>query len=190
MATIALIRHGETDWNAETRLQGQTDVPLNKHGRKQAKEVAKYLKKYRWDHIYSSPLSRARTTAEIISNFVGVRPVLVREGLRERAYGEAEGMTEAQRLELYPDRNYPGMEPWGDLNARVIGTLKELCFRHPHDNVIVVAHGGAINAAIHTITYGVFGTGKTVLHLGGVTFINHKGSEMRLEMLNEKVTSD
>ena len=75
ITTICLVRHGQTDWNALGKLQGQTDIPLNELGKIQARQCGEFLSEEDWDVIISSPLKRARETAEIISNYIEV-PVL------------------------------------------------------------------------------------------------------------------
>src|SRR5699024_6004320 len=91
MTTIRLIRHGETNWNKEGRIQGKTDIPLNETGRIQAEECAASLKHSEWDIIISSPLKRAKQTAEIINKNLHL-PIMEMSAFAERNYGDAEGM--------------------------------------------------------------------------------------------------
>src|SRR5690242_8696605 len=98
MATLLLVRHGETDWNAEGRLQGQTDRPLNEYGRRQARELAERLAGDGVVAIYASDLSRAKETAEIVGGRLGL-PVVVDPDLRERNWGTWEGLTPRERDE-------------------------------------------------------------------------------------------
>mgnify|MGYP000626705443 CR=1 FL=1 len=95
---LYLVRHGETDWNLERRIQGSTDIPLNNTGREQARVTGRLLSSRHWDAIYSSPLSRARETAEIIASEVGLPGPTPVDALVERAYGEAEGLAERRPL--------------------------------------------------------------------------------------------
>src|SRR3569623_193897 len=99
MTELLLVRHGETDWNAEGRLQGHTDRPLNDHGRRQAKEVAERLAGEGADAIYASDLLRAKETAEIVGERRGV-PVVVDADLREKNWGNWEGLTGDERVEV------------------------------------------------------------------------------------------
>src|SRR6185437_6606991 len=92
MTTLLLVRHGETDWNAERRYQGHADVPLNDRGVEQARELAEQLAGERIDAIYSSDLSRAHATAEIVGERLGV-PVVTDPDLREIDVGAVEGLT-------------------------------------------------------------------------------------------------
>ena len=96
MATLLLIRHGETDWNASGRLQGHTDRPLNDYGRRQARELADRLSDDAIAAIYASDLSRAKETAEIVGARLGL-PVVVDADLRERNWGSWEGLTPSER---------------------------------------------------------------------------------------------
>ena len=99
MCTLLLVRHGETDWNAEGRLQGHTDRPLNDYGRTQARRLAEQLHGDGIAAIYASDLVRARETAEILSERLGL-PVLLDADLRERNWGSWEGLTPDERLSV------------------------------------------------------------------------------------------
>jgi len=138
MATLLLIRHGETDWNAEHRWQGHADVPLNARGREQAKALAEELAPEGVDAIYASDLSRARDTAEIVGARLGV-PVVVDPDLREIDVGSREGLTG----EEVGDRPWDGEahENHGDRILRAVRTIAE---RHPGGRVAVVSHGGSL----------------------------------------------
>ena len=85
-----IVRHGQTNWNKKGKIQGKTDIELNEEGIEQAKEVRKILEKYPIDVIVSSPLKRARKTAEIINETKKV-PIIFDKGIEERGYGEFEG---------------------------------------------------------------------------------------------------
>ena len=89
---LYLVRHGETDWNRQRRIQGLTDIPLNDAGREQARETGSVLGRRPFDGIFSSPLGRALETARIIAGEVGLPEPGVIDALAERNYGEAEGM--------------------------------------------------------------------------------------------------
>ena len=96
-----IVRHGQTNWNKKGKIQGKTDIELNEEGIEQAKEVRKILEKYPIDVIVSSPLKRARKTAEIINETKKV-PIIFDKGIEERGFGEFEGKTAAE-LENDPD---------------------------------------------------------------------------------------
>lgn len=138
MTTLLLVRHGETDWNAEGRLQGHTDTPLNDYGRRQAKALADELAGGRIDAVYSSDLARARETAEILGGRLGL-PVAVDPELREKNWGSWEGLTPAQRETV----EYVG-ESTEQHRERTMRALRAIAVRHPGERVLVVTHGGSI----------------------------------------------
>lgn len=89
--TLALVRHGQTDWNAQRRLQGSTDIPLNDVGRGQARDAVAVLQDYQWDAVVSSPLSRAAETANLIAAGLGLSVDRRVPELAERSFDSAEG---------------------------------------------------------------------------------------------------
>jgi len=89
---ICIIRHGETDWNKIKRLQGRENIPLNEEGINQIKGTIEYFKKYKWDVIITSPLLRARKSAEIIAEGIELTDIIEEENFIERDYGEASGL--------------------------------------------------------------------------------------------------
>lgn len=164
MLTLVWVRHGETDWNKAGRLQGREDIPLNERGRSQAKILGQYLaKRAPWDGIMTSPLSRARETAEIISWETRILvPMVVMDDLIERGYGQASGLTHAEREARF-EGSYPDMESFEALSARVGRAMEELRRGWADARLIVVAHGGTINVVLSLISEGKVGTGKTGL---------------------------
>ena len=145
MATLLLIRHGETDWNAEHRWQGHADVPLNARGREQAKALAEELAPEGVDAIYASDLSRARDTAEIVGARLGV-PVVVDPDLREIDVGGREGLTREEVAQRFPDGGWDG-ETREQHAERVLRALHRIADRHPDGRVVVVGHGGTLRRA-------------------------------------------
>ena len=99
LTTLALVRHGQTDWNAQRRLQGSTDIPLNDVGRGQARDAVAVLSGYEWDAIVSSPLSRAAETANLIAAGLGLGVDRRVPDLAERSFGPAEGMQAGPELD-------------------------------------------------------------------------------------------
>ena len=149
MTFFAFIRHGETDWNRDERLQGSTDIPLNDTGRAQAAAAVANLADDRWDAIVSSPLSRARETAEIIADGLGSSLGPSYDDLRERDYGAAEGCTAADIAERWPDRDYPRLESEASVVARGRAALTSIASEYGHDaRVIVVCHGTLIRLTL------------------------------------------
>jgi len=149
---LYLIRHGETDWNQQHRIQGLTDIPLNETGRAQARATGRLLARRRFDAVYSSPLSRAVETASIIAGEVGLPEPGIVDALVERNYGDAEGLSFAEIEQRYPDRSsVPGEETRDAVAERVIPALQDLAAAHPGESLLVVSHGGAIRSVLMTV---------------------------------------
>lgn len=160
---IIAVRHGETAWNVDSRIQGQRDVGLNDTGRWQARRVGEALAAEEITAVYSSDLGRAHQTAQSIAAVTGV-PVVADEGLRERSFGIFEGKTFDEIHETWPDHAHnwrkripewqppEGGESLLELRARVTRTLTELAARHPGQQIVVVAHGGVLDALYRVAT--------------------------------------
>ena len=103
MTLLYLVRHGETDWNRDRRIQGSTDIPLNETGRLQARRTGTLLARRSWDAIITSPLSRAAETAAIIADELGLPAPQIVDAIVERAYGEAEGLDDIELARRFPD---------------------------------------------------------------------------------------
>lgn len=146
MATIALIRHGSTHWNKEGRAQGSADISLDQDGIRQAELLAARLSMEDWAYIYSSPLARAKETALIIGEAIGV-DVHLDDRLRERFGGLIEGTTEAERVAKWGAawiESDLGLEPIEQVQQRGKAFLEEIMLKHPDEKVLVVAHGAFI----------------------------------------------
>lgn len=143
-ALLTLIRHGQTDWNFQGRLQGRTDIPLNDTGREQARDVGRQLAAsgQSWDALVSSPLARTRETAQIIGRAVGLELSATYDDLVERSYGDAEGY---RCNHMSTDERHAFMEQHGEAAADVIerglAVLRRIVADHPGQNVMVVSHG-------------------------------------------------
>jgi probable phosphoglycerate mutase len=158
MKTLYLVRHGETDHNAAGRAMGQMDVPLNKRGLEQARQTADFLRRYPIEHIVSSDLGRAMSTAQPLAETLGlvVQPEV---RLRELSFGILEGKTVAECEAIDPvsvarwrsgdfDATLPGGESRRSLMARTRAVLDEI-ISGPHAHVALFSHGGTLNA-LHT----------------------------------------
>jgi broad specificity phosphatase PhoE len=139
VTTLLLVRHGETDWNAERRWQGHADVPLNDRGRKQAQRLAKELAAEKLDAIYASDLARARETAEIVGATLGVE-VIPDPDLREIDVGSRQGRTWS---EIDDQPEWDG-EPHEAHAERILRAVHEIAERHPSQRILVVTHGGSM----------------------------------------------
>ena len=145
---ICILRHGETDWNSLGKFQGREDIPLNQTGIEQAQDAAKYLAKYEWKVIITSPLSRAKITAEIISRETGNAEVLEESGFTERDYGKLSGTSSSERNKYFPDESIAGLESFEDLQNRIVNTLFRYIKTYDGNNIIIVSHGAAINSLL------------------------------------------
>ena len=153
---IALIRHGQTDWNLEERLQGTTDVPLNDTGRQQARTVARQLHAgaTTWDVLVASPLGRAVETAQIIGGVLDLELSATCPGLVERGFGAWEG-TSLAGLEAHArDTILAGGEPPEEVARRGTAALRRIRDAHPGRNVLVVAHGSLIRLTVSVLNGG------------------------------------
>lgn len=149
---LYLVRHGETEWNRMHRIQGSSDIPLNDTGRGQARATGRLLARRQWDAVYASPLSRAFETAQLIAAELGLPEPVADEGLVERNYGEAEGLTGWEVETRYPGSTpVPGREPRSTVAARVLPALLALAERHPEQAIIAVTHGGVIRSVLQAV---------------------------------------
>jgi len=153
---VLAIRHGETAWNVDTRIQGQLDIPLNETGRWQAERLGAALADEGVAALYSSDLLRAYQTAQAISRATGL-PIVTDTALRERGFGAFEGHTYQEIAERWPE----GSERWrrrdtefrpGDTGeslrmfyARCVEVASRLASRHPGQAIAIVAHGGVMD---------------------------------------------
>ena len=152
---VLAIRHGETAWNVDARIQGQLDIPLNPTGRWQARRLALALADEGVDAVYSSDLQRAWQTAQSLARGSG-RPVVADTGLRERGFGVFEGLTFAEIARRWPEQSErwrrrdpefgaEGGEVLRHFHARCVATATRLASAHPGQTIALVAHGGVMD---------------------------------------------
>ncbi len=152
---LCLVRHGETEWNAARRIQGQIDIELNATGLRQAAGAGRWLASAGIVALYSSDLKRAWATAQAIGLALGLEPQAAPE-MRERRYGAFEGLTYDEARAKHPDGyaafegrnadyNFEHGESLKEMFARVTGKLKAIAAAHPGGNVVVVLHGGVLD---------------------------------------------
>lgn len=149
------LRHGQTDWNAELRIQGQLDVPLNDAGHRQAERLAQALRDEALAAIYSSDLQRALATAQALAAATGA-PLLTDARLRERGFGDFEGQSYADIERRWPQdaerwrRREAGFRPGGGealqpFYTRCVDAVLALAAQHPGQAIAIVAHGGVLD---------------------------------------------
>ncbi len=159
---IIAIRHGETAWNVDTRIQGHLNIALNETGRWQAARAAQALAGEPLAAIYSSDLERAHETARSIADVAGLE-VVKSEGLRERGFGIFQGKTFAEVEAQWPDqalrwrRRDPEFAPEGgesllQFRERVTQTAHELATRHAGEQIVMVGHGGVMDVLYRAAT--------------------------------------
>jgi|SRR3989344_4362067 len=191
--TIYLVRHGQSEWNVTSLMQGKTSgVPLTKTGIKQARAIEAKLKKIKFTAIFSSDLLRARQTAQIIA-YQRKLAVTTARAIRERSFGAYEGKTLKQyqqdlketldKFEALSDKDKPGfefphgIEGIGEMMVRVITWLREVAVAYPGKNVLVISHGGVLRLLLIHLGYGTYNqlppfcidnTGYLVLKSDGV----------------------
>ena len=159
---IIAVRHGETAWNVATRIQGQLDIGLNARGRWQAAQVAQALRGEPLQAAYASDLARAWDTAQTIAQASAVG-LTAHVGLRERGFGEFEGLTHADIEARWPEHALrwrqrdpqwapPSGESLAELRDRIRHTLDELASAHVGQQIVLVAHGGVLDVLYRLAT--------------------------------------
>lgn len=159
---IVAVRHGETAWNVDTRIQGHLDIPLNDTGLWQAERLGQALAGEAVAAIYTSDLKRAHATAQAVARTTGA-PLTPEPGLRERSFGHFQGRTFAEiqaelpeeaRLWRTRDPHYTpeGGESLVTLRDRIERTVAALATQHPGEQIVVVAHGGVLDVLYRLAT--------------------------------------
>lgn len=168
---LYLVRHGETDWNIAGRFQGREDNPMNERGMAQAVHCSERLREafalgeVQIGAVFASPLQRAYSTGVVIATRCGLPKPIATPEIIERDYGPLSGLTPAQRREKYPCQSteeIDGVERMGDAGQRLAGAVERLCVANPASNLLLVLHGGILNAFINLATGGKIGTGITL----------------------------
>lgn len=177
---VAFIRHGQTDWNREGLLQGSSDIPLNDTGRAQAEDALMTLRSRPWDAVVSSPLRRARETAQIIADGLGIPLGEAYPELVERDYGPLEGTSSAVAIERWPTREYPGAESLDAVATRGTEALGRIAADHPDGAVLVVCHGTIIRYTLARLA------GRPVpgIDNGSVSMVRADGARWEVATVN------
>jgi uncharacterized phosphatase len=181
---ICLIRHGETDWNLAGKFQGREDIPLNQTGIGQIKKITGYLKKSAWDEIISSPLSRAKMSAEIIRGEIGLETIHEENDFTERDLGKKSGMTVEDVTKNFPGGNLEeveGLEPLDVLRSRTCNALVKWIKVFEGKNILIVSHGAAIHAMLSTLSEDKIEIGKNA----SVSLLEKCGDTIRIVFCNK-----
>lgn len=187
MTKVILVRHGETVWNLEGRVQGHGNSGLSELGKQQAAALARRLKQTKIDAVYSSDLQRALDTIEPYVSESGHK-VVTTPALREKCFGEWEGLTRIELEERYADiwHRYhvlkeihtavPGGESWDEVHARTVGFVRTLVAEHGSDRtVVLVGHGGALRPIVlHALRAPLTSLTHLSIDNAGISILNFK----------------
>ena len=203
MTKVYLIRHGKTQWNLESRYQGANgDSPLLKDSYREIELLASSLQRIPFEHAYTSPLKRARVTAQALLNHLNPEiPLTIESRLKEFNLGKMEGMHFEDVAAKWPEvlknfRHHPDKydeslvegESFLEVIARFRAAIEEYCRQYPNGNILVISHGAALNAAINALI------GTPLAHLkdrGGLSntsttiLITNDGRHFELEKWND-----
>jgi probable phosphoglycerate mutase len=191
-ARLCVIRHGETAWNAEGRVQGQTDVPLSPVGEAQAAALAAALAGERFAALYASDLARVRQTAAPAARALGLAPRL-EAALRERHYGKFETLTYLEARERFPEdyARFKAKEPGYDFgtgeslarfSARALAAVAAIAARHAGEAVLVFTHGGVLEMVRrHALGMGLAAARDFEIPNAAINWIAVEGEAWRIE---------
>ncbi|MGO2683023.1 histidine phosphatase family protein [Microbacterium sp.] len=176
MPLITLVRHGQTDWNLDRRIQGSTDIPLNETGRADALAAGELLSGGSHHAIYASPLVRAHETARIIADRLGLAAPATAPDMREREFGEGEGMLVEDYLQQFENWHAAptGAESLDVVRDRALSALDQIARESRRrsapaaESVIVVTHGGVIRSLLHHASSGSLPREGDVLRNGSL----------------------
>jgi broad specificity phosphatase PhoE len=200
---LALVRHGETIWHAENRYAGSTDIPLNPRGFEQAERLAKWAAAADLAAIWVSPMRRARETAAPSERVTGI-PARVDERLREIDFGKAEGLTNSEIMQSFPDafaafqsdpvsHHLPGGEDPRDVVRRAMECFNEIRMAFPRGRVLVVTHNTVIRLALCQwlgVPLSKYRSAFPVMANGALSEIRMRDGEVSLLKLNSPLESD
>lgn len=181
---IFLIRHGETDWNKQGRFQGREDIELNENGIRQAQNCGRALAGENFAAVITSPLSRARRTAEMIAGHLGVNNIIIEEGIIERDFSKLAGLLPKEREEFYASGKKDDKEPFDQLSKRMFQYIKKYAEEYIEQNLIMVSHGASINSVLSVLSHGKTGTEKIRLKNACINILHYQEGHMSIEVIN------
>lgn len=187
LTTICLIRHGETDWNVEKKIQGRSNIPLNEKGIHQVREVHENIWNTKWDVIYSSPLDRAVQTAQIIHKTSDI-PLEIDDAFIEKSFGDVEGKPYDEVFSAYPDGIFPQAETDAEVVERVRDAFFEIERKHKGEHVLVVTHGAVIHALLAHLEAIPTGLEHIVLHHLCMNTFVYTNEQWKVESFNRLPT--
>lgn len=184
MTLVALVRHGETDFNKNKIIQGRFDIPLNDLGKEQAKKTSKNFADINFDIIISSPLKRALETAHIIASQINYTDdIIIEEAFIERNFGEADG----KNVDLYVDDifkdNVKGLEKEEEIKQRIFSGIDRVCKTYENKNIMVVCHSHSIKAMLASVNPNEYNF-KTFLTNCSITFLEKKENDFEIKKVN------
>lgn len=190
---VILIRHGQTEWNKQRRMQGHSDSPLTEKGVRQAELLGNRLAQMKFDALYCSDSGRAHHTARCVAEATG-QPVIVEPGLRERSFGVFEGLTREEMMARYPDeyarfksRDPHYAMPQGEsgtaFRARAIACMDGIVTRHRGQQLVVVTHGLVLDV-FYRLAMGIPAHEPRVHELvnAGINRLRHDGDTWHIEV--------
>ena len=175
-STLGLLRHGQTDWNIDLRLQGTTDIAMNQIGIEQIQTASKHLTQG-WDVVLSSPLGRARQSAEIVAAQIGISEIAIEPLLLERAFGIGEGLTYAEWGEKFSKLDdIPGAESKASVEQRARKLLTHIESNYAGARVLAVSHGALIRFVLSEVSAGTIPPAGERLQNASLHLLHHRGS--------------
>lgn len=182
---FVIVRHGQTDWNVQRRIQGSTDIPLNETGVQQAEATREALRDDDFDAVASSHLQRAAYTAATINQYHG-KYHLIDERLAERVFGEIEGLTVDEVNRLFGSFDaVADVEWWDNVGVRMMDALTDLAAAYPDGRVLVVSHGSAIRAVLGVIQGIAPREVKSTLNCGLTSVRHHDDGSWEILAFND-----
>ncbi|MHA6252616.1 histidine phosphatase family protein [Oceanobacillus sp. CAU 1775] len=181
---LCIIRHGETDWNVAGILQGKQDTSLNDRGKKQAHACGEYLQPFDWDIIITSPLRRARETAEIIQQQIRI-PLIEMSMFAERGFGEAEGILPVDRDHKFPDQIYPGEESLTSFTNKILLGMESISRLYSGKRVLLITHGATINVILAAFSNDEIDIGTTTIKNGCMNNLEYSHGCWKIKEFNK-----
>ena len=173
---LGLLRHGQTDWNIDLRLQGTTDIPMNQVGIKQIQTAAAQLAGD-WDVILSSPLGRAKHSAQLVADYLGLSEIIEEQLLLERSFGIGEGLTYQQWHEQFSTLDeIPGAESQHQVQTRSKLLLDHISSKFAGQRVLAVSHGALIRFVLSEVSNGEVPPPGERLQNASLHLLRHSGS--------------